>query len=65
MDLGRKPPPATTRRVNQRRSIFLPKSTSPSKGAGKSLTNLWPNARLDELLPWTWAENLRPQQRAA
>ena len=38
MDLGRKPPPATTRRVNQRRSIFLPKSTSPSKGAGKSLT---------------------------
>ncbi|MGA7712780.1 MAG: transposase domain-containing protein, partial [Rhizomicrobium sp.] len=29
------------------------------------LVNLWPNARLDELLPWTWAENLRPQQRAA
>jgi len=29
------------------------------------LVNLWPNNRLDELLPWTWAENLRQQQRAA
>ena len=29
------------------------------------LVNLWPNNRLDELLPWTWADARRPKQRAA
>jgi transposase len=29
------------------------------------LVNLWPNNRLDELLPWTWAAARRQQQRAA
>jgi transposase len=29
------------------------------------LVNLWPNNRLDELLPWTWAAARQPQQRAA
>jgi transposase len=29
------------------------------------LVNLWPNNRLDELLPWVWAEAHQPQQRAA
>jgi transposase len=29
------------------------------------LVNLWPNNRLDELLPWTWAAACQQQQRAA
>jgi transposase len=29
------------------------------------LVNLWPNNRLDELLPWTWAAAHKQQQRAA
>jgi hypothetical protein len=29
------------------------------------LVNLWPQARLDELLPWTWASTRLPHQRAA
>jgi len=29
------------------------------------LVNLWPNARLDELLPWNWAASRDPLQRAA
>src|SRR6516225_5616486 len=29
------------------------------------LVNLWPNNRLDELLPWTWAAARQQQQRAA
>jgi hypothetical protein len=29
------------------------------------LVNLWPNNRLDELLPWTWADARQQQQRAA
>jgi transposase len=29
------------------------------------LVNLWPNNRLDELLPWMWAEAHQPQQHAA
>jgi len=29
------------------------------------LVNLWPNNRLNELLPWTWAAARQPQQRAA
>ncbi|MBU6299453.1 MAG: IS66 family transposase [Alphaproteobacteria bacterium] len=29
------------------------------------LVNLWPNNRLDELLPWTWAKARQHQQRAA
>ena len=29
------------------------------------LANLWPNNRLDELLPWTWAAARQQQQRAA
>lgn len=29
------------------------------------LVNLWPNNRIDELLPWTWAAARQPQQRAA
>ena len=29
------------------------------------LVNLWPNNRLDELLPWTWAAARQTQQRAA
>ena len=29
------------------------------------LVNLWPNNRLDELLPWTWAATREQQQRAA
>ena len=29
------------------------------------LVNLWPNNRLDELLPWTWAAQCTPLQRAA
>jgi transposase len=29
------------------------------------LVNLWPNNRLDELLPWTWTTARRRQQRAA
>jgi transposase len=29
------------------------------------LVNLWPNNRLDELLPWTWAATRQQQQRAA
>jgi hypothetical protein len=29
------------------------------------LVNLWPNNRLDELLPWTWAAMRQQQQRAA
>lgn len=29
------------------------------------LVNLWPNARLDELLPWTWAEQRAQLPRAA
>ena len=29
------------------------------------LVNLWPNNRLDELLPWTWAAVREQQQRAA
>ena len=29
------------------------------------LVNLWPNNRLDELLPWTWAGARQQQQRAA
>jgi transposase len=29
------------------------------------LVNLWPNNRLDQLLPWTWAAAREPQQRAA
>jgi hypothetical protein len=30
-----------------------------------SLVNLWPNNRLGELLPWTWAANREPEKRAA
>ena len=29
------------------------------------LVNLWPNNRLDELLPWAWAAAHPPKQRAA
>lgn len=29
------------------------------------LVNLWPNNRLDELLPWAWAKARQPEQRAA
>jgi hypothetical protein len=29
------------------------------------LVNLWPNARLDQLLPWNWAASRDPLQRAA
>ena len=29
------------------------------------LVNLWPNNRLDELLPWAWIAARRQQQRAA
>jgi transposase len=29
------------------------------------LVNLWPNNRLDELLPWPWAAAREPQRRAA
>ena len=29
------------------------------------LVNLWPNNRLDERLPWTWAAARQQQQRAA
>ena len=29
------------------------------------LVNLWPNARLDELLPWNWAAARNHLQRAA
>ena len=29
------------------------------------LGNLWPNNRLDELLPWAWIAARRQQQRAA
>jgi len=29
------------------------------------LVNLWPNSRLDELLPWNWAATPLPLQRAA
>jgi hypothetical protein len=29
------------------------------------LVNLWPNNRLDELLPWTWAAARQSQKRAA
>jgi hypothetical protein len=29
------------------------------------LVNLWPNNRLDELLPWNWAAAHQLQQRAA
>ena len=29
------------------------------------LVNLWPNNRLDELLPWAWAAERRTMQRAA
>ena len=29
------------------------------------LVNLWPNNRLDELLPWTWAAARQHQKRAA
>jgi transposase len=29
------------------------------------LVNLWPNNRLDELLPWAWAANRQPEKRAA
>ena len=29
------------------------------------LVNLWPNARLDELLPWNWAAPRNQLQRAA
>jgi transposase len=29
------------------------------------LVNLWPNARLDELLPWNWAAARDHLQRAA
>jgi hypothetical protein len=29
------------------------------------LVNLWPNDRLDELLPWTWAAARKPKQLAA
>jgi hypothetical protein len=29
------------------------------------LVNLWPNARLDELLPWNWAASRDHLQRAA
>jgi transposase len=29
------------------------------------LVNLWPNARLDELLPWNWADARQTLQRAA
>ena len=29
------------------------------------LVNLWPNNRLDELLPWTWAAAREQQNRAA
>ncbi len=29
------------------------------------LVNLWPNDRLDELLPWAWATARQPEQRAA
>jgi transposase len=29
------------------------------------LVNLWPNNRLDELLPWTWAVNRQPEKRVA
>lgn len=27
--------------------------------------NLWPNDRLDELLPWAWAATANPEQIAA
>ena len=29
------------------------------------LVNLWPNNRLDELLPWSWAAARQQPQRAA
>ena len=29
------------------------------------LVNLWPNNRLDELLPWVWSAARQQQQRAA
>jgi hypothetical protein len=29
------------------------------------LVNLWPNNRLDELLPWAWAVERQTMQRAA
>jgi hypothetical protein len=29
------------------------------------LVNLWPNNRIDQLLPWTWAAARQQQQRAA
>lgn len=29
------------------------------------LVNLWPNDRIDELLPWAWADAREPTQRAA
>jgi transposase len=29
------------------------------------LVNLWPNNRLDELLPWAWAKSRQPEKRAA
>ena len=29
------------------------------------LVNLWPNNRLDELLPWAWSAARQQQQRAA
>jgi hypothetical protein len=29
------------------------------------LVSLWPNNRLDELLPWTWAAARQQQQHAA
>jgi hypothetical protein len=29
------------------------------------LVNLWPNSRLDELLPWAWASAPEHQRRAA
>jgi hypothetical protein len=30
-----------------------------------SLVNLWPNARLDELLPWNWAAAARDHLKRA
>jgi hypothetical protein len=29
------------------------------------LVNPWPNDRLDELLPWAWAADRKPEQLAA
>ncbi|HEX4077837.1 MAG TPA: transposase domain-containing protein, partial [Rhizomicrobium sp.] len=29
------------------------------------LVNLWPNDRLDELMPWAWAAQRQPLKRAA